>query len=240
MARDSHRSFSIVRSIQAALMLLVLAAALPAPLIAGPTLNPQWADNSKDRDENVERLAKAISAVVKLKSKALPNARSLATLGAEREGNGIVVGPNGLVLTIGYLIVETETIELETNDGKVVPASLVAYDTRNRLRPWFVRWRRSASDRSRSGIESLRRKRQRSSRRRRRRCRELDHGRLETALRRLGSMIDGAIFHLAATVRSQRRHADHRSGLVGIGSLIVGRPAEFAARPAACSSRSTC
>jgi serine protease Do len=79
-------------------------------------------------DASSERLAKAISAVVKVKVNALPDARSLATLGAEREGSGVVVGANGLVLTIGYLIVEAETIELEDSGGKLVPATAVAYD----------------------------------------------------------------------------------------------------------------
>lgn len=83
---------------------------------------------TKAADASSERLARAIKAVVKIKAKALSNARSIATLGADREGSGIVVGPNGLVLTIGYLIVEAETIELEDKDGKLVPATPVAYD----------------------------------------------------------------------------------------------------------------
>ena len=93
--------------------------------LAGPTLNPAAAERSASDQAAVERLSKAISAVVKLKMKALPDARSLQTLGAEREGSAIIVGPNGLALTIGYLIIEAETIELIDNDGKVVPATTV-------------------------------------------------------------------------------------------------------------------
>ena len=97
---------------------------------AGPTLSTSTDSSARTvaADANSEKLASAVAAVVKIKSKAIPNARSLATLGAEREGSGIVVGPNGLVLTIGYLIVEAETIELEDADGKLVPATAVAYD----------------------------------------------------------------------------------------------------------------
>ena len=111
------------------------AAALFAPFafvalqaLAGPTLNPAAAERSASDQAAVEHLSKAVNAVVKLKTKALPDARSLQTLGAEREGSAIIVGPNGLALTIGYLIIEAETIELIDNDGKVFPATTVAYD----------------------------------------------------------------------------------------------------------------
>src|SRR5262245_15506280 len=39
-------------------------------------------------------------AVVKIETRAVPNARSAATLGEEREGNGVVIGNNSLILTI--------------------------------------------------------------------------------------------------------------------------------------------
>src|ERR1700682_2803331 len=56
--------------------------------------------------------------VVKVKSQAVRDARSAASLGTEREGTGIVIDTNGLVLTIGYLITEAEKVELSTADGK--------------------------------------------------------------------------------------------------------------------------
>jgi serine protease Do len=67
--------------------------------------------------------------VVKLRSKSVANARSARTLGVQREGTGVVVDANGLVMTIGYLITEAETIDLSTADGKVFPATVVGYDT---------------------------------------------------------------------------------------------------------------
>jgi S1-C subfamily serine protease len=48
-------------------------------------------------------------------------------LGTQREGNGILIGDQGLVLTIGYLIVEAEAIEVEGRRGSL-PADFVAYD----------------------------------------------------------------------------------------------------------------
>ncbi len=69
-----------------------------------------------------------MGSVVQLKAKALPNARSNATLGPNREGTGIVIDSNGHVLTIGYLVIEAESIELTTSDNKTVPATMVGYD----------------------------------------------------------------------------------------------------------------
>lgn len=68
-----------------------------------------------------------LSAVVRLKSKILPNARTAETLGVQREGTGVLVR-EGYVLTIGYLVIEAETIEVSSADGRSVPATLAAYD----------------------------------------------------------------------------------------------------------------
>jgi S1-C subfamily serine protease len=68
-----------------------------------------------------------LSAVVAVSAKALPNARSSATLGAQRRGAGALIGKD-YVLTIGYLVIESEAIEVTGADGKVVPATLAGYD----------------------------------------------------------------------------------------------------------------
>src|SRR5438552_6833696 len=52
------------------------------------------------------------AAIVKVHARALPDARSAATLGSEREGTGIVIEKGGLTLTIGYLIVEADDLQL--------------------------------------------------------------------------------------------------------------------------------
>jgi len=66
--------------------------------------------------------------VVKLRSRAVADARSAPTLGTQREGTGVVIDASGLVLTIGYLILESETVELSTADGSTFPATVVGYD----------------------------------------------------------------------------------------------------------------
>ena len=69
-----------------------------------------------------------LDAVVKLSIKAVPNARTAENLGAEREGTGIIFGDKGLILTIGYLILEAGSILIVAGDGRVYPASVVGYD----------------------------------------------------------------------------------------------------------------
>jgi S1-C subfamily serine protease len=78
---------------------------------------------AQDKDEAAELL----SGVVQVTAKILPNARSLATLGPQRQGSGVLVR-EGYVLTIGYLVIEAESIEVVAADGKVVPATLAGYD----------------------------------------------------------------------------------------------------------------
>ena len=68
-----------------------------------------------------------LSAVVGVQAKAMANARSAATLGAERRGTGVLIR-DGLVLTIGYLVVEAESVQVTSADGRVLPASVAAYD----------------------------------------------------------------------------------------------------------------
>src|SRR4051812_25868519 len=68
-----------------------------------------------------------LSAVVGVVAKIQPNARSASTLGTERRGTGTLIR-DGVVLTIGYLVIEAESIQLIGADGKAVPAALAGYD----------------------------------------------------------------------------------------------------------------
>lgn len=72
-------------------------------------------------------LERALSSMVGLHSIIPGDAFTADTLGVERAGNGVLIG-NGVVLTIGYLITEAETIWLHLHDGKVVPGHALAID----------------------------------------------------------------------------------------------------------------
>lgn len=73
-------------------------------------------------------LDELVSGVVRLKSYINPDGRTLQNLGREREGSGIVIDGNGLVLTIGYLMVEAHAVEMTNSEGRTVPAEVVGYD----------------------------------------------------------------------------------------------------------------
>jgi len=69
-----------------------------------------------------------VSAVVRIKTFIAPDGRSVTNLGRERDGSGILIDGNGLILTIGYLMVEAHAAEVITNAGRTVPATVVGYD----------------------------------------------------------------------------------------------------------------
>lgn len=69
-----------------------------------------------------------LDAVVKLSIRAVDGARTADTLGAEREGTGIVIDDNGLILTIGYLVLEAASVLVMTSDNRIYPASVVGFD----------------------------------------------------------------------------------------------------------------
>ncbi len=66
--------------------------------------------------------------IVKLSIKAIKDARSADTLGAEREGTGVVIDASGLILTVGYLVIEAGSILAMAADGRVYPATVVGFD----------------------------------------------------------------------------------------------------------------
>ncbi len=69
-----------------------------------------------------------LDAVVKLSIRAVDGARTADTLGSEREGTGIVIDEHGLILTIGYLVLEAASVLVMTGDNKIYPASVVGFD----------------------------------------------------------------------------------------------------------------
>jgi len=92
-------------------------------------------------------LERTLSSVVGLHSIVPPDAFTADTLGVERAGNGVLVD-DGLVLTIGYLITEAETVWLHLGDGRVVQGTRLA-SIRRQGSVWSRRSARSTCRRSR-------------------------------------------------------------------------------------------
>ncbi len=73
-------------------------------------------------------IPQAQSAVVQIRAVIPADARTAGVLGQSRVGNGVVIDDEGHILTIGYLILEAESIEVILPDGRSVVAAYVGYD----------------------------------------------------------------------------------------------------------------
>jgi S1-C subfamily serine protease len=85
---------------------------------------PSAQPRAEDYPYDLERV---LSAVVGLHSIIPPDGFTAETLGVERAGNGVLID-NGLVLTIGYLITEAQTVWLHLGDGHVVEGHALGFD----------------------------------------------------------------------------------------------------------------
>ena len=69
-----------------------------------------------------------LDAVVRVHADVTPGARTSAYLGTEREGTGVLIDADGLIVTIGYLVTEAMTVEVTPSHGKPIPATIVGLD----------------------------------------------------------------------------------------------------------------
>jgi S1-C subfamily serine protease len=86
-----------------------------------PAIQPRTGDYAFDLD-------RALSSIVGLHSIVPADAFTAETLGIERAGNGVVID-DGLVLTIGYLITEAESVWLHLGDGRVMEGHALGFDS---------------------------------------------------------------------------------------------------------------
>jgi S1-C subfamily serine protease len=73
-----------------------------------------------------------LDAVVKVKSTVPREARTAPYLGTAREGSGVVIDAEGLIVTIGYVITEAMAVEVEAA-GKAAPAKIIGFDMESGL-----------------------------------------------------------------------------------------------------------
>ena len=184
------------------------------------------------------------AAVVHIKTHINPDGRTVENLGLERQGSGIVIGSDGLVLTIGYLMVEAHSAEIATNDGHTVPADVVGYDHETgfgllratqplKVRPMGLGKSAALKEKdpvlvaSFGGAEMVRAR---------------ARGRQARVCRRLGVPARRRHLHDAAAPGVERGGADQPRGQAGRRRLARSSPtspARARAGPATCSCRST-
>ena len=75
-----------------------------------------------------EFTAETLNSVVKVQAEIPADARTAASLGPLRQGSGVIIDPNGLILTIGYMILEASRVQVTDFAGRTVPAKVLGYD----------------------------------------------------------------------------------------------------------------
>ena len=96
---------------------VALFATLLGVLLSSPINAADW--------DSVDEL---LTAVVGIHATVPAQARTAGSLGRERAGSGVLIDSNGLIVTIGYLILEAEQVKIVLPDGELVPAKVLAYD----------------------------------------------------------------------------------------------------------------
>lgn len=101
---------------------LVTGAALAATRSLEPRLDPSAAPAVSTAVSRVR------PAVVGIRARIAPDRPSAGTLGTERWGSGVIIEPDGLALTVGYLVLEAAWLDVVLGDGRTVSARVVGHD----------------------------------------------------------------------------------------------------------------
>jgi S1-C subfamily serine protease len=84
-------------------------------------VQPKPEDYSYELDE-------VLGAVVGLRAVVPSDAFTAEILGTERVGHGVLIRRDGIILTIGYLITEAESVWISLSGGRTVPGHVLGYD----------------------------------------------------------------------------------------------------------------
>ena len=87
-----------------------------------------WPAGTLLAQDSATRFGELLGGIVGVRAEVPERARTASTLGTERIGSGVLIDTGGLILTIGYLILEARTAEVMFADGRRLPAEIVGYD----------------------------------------------------------------------------------------------------------------
>ena len=82
---------------------------------------PRLADLPFDLDQT-------LPSIVALRTSVPADASSAGRLGTDRAGSGVVIGSDGLIATVGYLLTEADAVWIIEAGGKAIPAHIVGQD----------------------------------------------------------------------------------------------------------------
>lgn len=78
-------------------------------------------------------LEPVLSSVVAVRTTIPQDAYTASRLGTERAGSGVIIGSDGLIVTVGYLLTEAESIWVVDASGRAMPAHIVGQDQESGL-----------------------------------------------------------------------------------------------------------
>ena len=91
--------------------------------------NPEISSSARpDPSAQSFDLDAALTSIVGVRTNIPEESLTAAILGTERAGHGILINEEGLIVTIGYLITEAQTVWLTDCRGHTVPGHVVGYD----------------------------------------------------------------------------------------------------------------
>lgn len=113
-------------------VLLVALLAAPALLAAAPQGGAPRLDPNRISalPSHIERVAPA---VIGIHVEVPADRPSVATLGAERWGSGVIFDQAGYALTVSYILLDAARIDVRLRDGRKVPGRLVGLDLESGL-----------------------------------------------------------------------------------------------------------
>jgi len=97
-----------------------------SPARAGPTA-PEASAGAAQRAAQAVDPRQFVGSVVQIRTTAVRDGETVASLGLRRSDSGVIIGPS-TVLTIGYLLLEADEVEVVTASGRRIPASVAAQD----------------------------------------------------------------------------------------------------------------
>jgi S1-C subfamily serine protease len=135
-ARSTPALSTLARSwarTSAAPLIGALALSLAATMAAPPARAADPPAQALPEEATPAAIESVLHSVVRVRSYVPPEADSAKRLGSEREGQGIVVGDGGLIVTVSYLITEAMSVEIVDEQGRTRSASVVGFSNETGL-----------------------------------------------------------------------------------------------------------
>ena len=98
------------------------------PKILVPLFHQETSSTALDASRVVVDPKSIAASVTSIRTEVPPDAHTAPYLGLEREGNAVLINSDGLILTIGYLLLESRAVRVMAQDGSWINADYVGYD----------------------------------------------------------------------------------------------------------------